>query len=104
MPNQTLNKNQSRTLETRKRLLEAAEEVFVRNGYEGAQLAEIASAAGRSKGAKGLFMAISKPRKICSWRSLSIGRNRTLTASLREFKGWRTGGREWRNFASSMPN
>jgi len=51
MPNQTLNKNQSRTLETRKRLLEAAEEVFVRNGYEGAQLAEIASAAGRSKGA-----------------------------------------------------
>ncbi|HEV2400656.1 MAG TPA: helix-turn-helix domain-containing protein [Candidatus Sulfotelmatobacter sp.] len=32
-------------------MLEAAEKVFIRDGYEGAQLAEIASFAGRSKGA-----------------------------------------------------
>jgi AcrR family transcriptional regulator len=48
---ESLNKNQRRTLETQERLLEAAEELFVRDGYEGAQLAEIASSAGRSKGA-----------------------------------------------------
>lgn len=72
MPNQTLNKNQHRTLETRQRLLNAAEEVFVRNGYEGAQLAEIASAAGRSKGAlyghfetkEDLFLALFEHRSI----------------------------------------
>ncbi len=51
MPTELLNKNQRRTLETQERLLEAAEEVFVREGYEGAQLAEIAASAGRSKGA-----------------------------------------------------
>jgi AcrR family transcriptional regulator len=51
MPNELLNKNQRRTKETQERLLEAAEEVFVRDGYDGAQLMAIASAAGRSKGA-----------------------------------------------------
>ena len=33
------------------RLLNAAEEIFVRDGYEAAQLDEIAATAGRSKGA-----------------------------------------------------
>ncbi len=46
-----LNKQQMRTQETYSKLLEAAERVFVRDGYEGAQLDEIALAAGRSKGA-----------------------------------------------------
>jgi AcrR family transcriptional regulator len=48
---QTLSKQQLRTQETQKRLLDAAEEVFVRDGYEAAQLDAIAARAGRSKGA-----------------------------------------------------
>jgi len=51
MQTEVLSKNQRRTKETQKRLLDAAEEVFVRDGYDGAQLVAIASAAGRSKGA-----------------------------------------------------
>jgi len=46
-----LTKQQLRTRETQARILNAAEEVFVRDGYESAQLDEIASVAGRSKGA-----------------------------------------------------
>ncbi len=48
---ETLSKQQLRIKETQARLLDAAEEVFVRDGYEGAQLDEIAATAGRSKGA-----------------------------------------------------
>ena len=51
MATETLNKHQLRTQETQSRLLDAAEEVFVRDGYEGAQLSEIAEVAGRTKGA-----------------------------------------------------
>jgi len=46
-----LNKHQVKTKETRELLLRAAEEVFVRKGYAGAELGEIASLAGRTKGA-----------------------------------------------------
>ena len=45
------NKHELRTQETRKLLLEAAEKIFVRDGYEKAELGEIASEAGRTKGA-----------------------------------------------------
>lgn len=48
---ETLNKQQLRTRETQFRLLNAAEKVFVRDGYESAQLDEIAATADRSKGA-----------------------------------------------------
>jgi len=48
---ETLSKQQLRTRETQARLLDAAEEVFVRDGYESAQLDEIAARADRSKGA-----------------------------------------------------
>lgn len=48
---EVLSKQQVRIKETQARLLEAAEEVFVRDGYDGAQLDEIAATAGRSKGA-----------------------------------------------------
>jgi len=47
----TLNKHELKTKETRVRLLEAAETIFVRDGYEGAELGEIAALAGRTKGA-----------------------------------------------------
>ncbi len=48
---QTPSKQQLRTQETQARLLNAAEQVFVRDGYEAAQLDAIAAKAGRSKGA-----------------------------------------------------
>src|SRR4051812_40587647 len=44
-------KQQLRSTETRARILDAAEQIFVRDGYESAQLDEIAAIAERSKGA-----------------------------------------------------
>jgi len=44
-------KHEIKTQETHKLLLEAAEKIFVRDGYEKAELGEIASEAGRTKGA-----------------------------------------------------
>jgi AcrR family transcriptional regulator len=46
-----LNKHEIKTKETRELLLQAAETIFVRDGYEGAELGEIATLAGRTKGA-----------------------------------------------------
>ena len=45
------NKHELKTRETRTLLLQAAEKIFVRDGYEGAELGEIAAHAGRTKGA-----------------------------------------------------
>ena len=67
---ETLGKQQLRTRETQARLLDAAEEVFVRDGFEGAQLDAIAATAGRSKGAvythfkskEDLFLALFEHR------------------------------------------
>jgi AcrR family transcriptional regulator len=67
---QTTSKQQLRTQETQSRLLAAAEEVFVRDGYEAAQLDEIAARADRSKGAvythfkskEDLFLALFEHR------------------------------------------
>ena len=67
---ETSNRQHLRTRETQARLLDAAEEVFVRDGYEGAQLDEIAAMAGRSKGAvythfkskEDLFLALFEHR------------------------------------------
>jgi AcrR family transcriptional regulator len=70
MVTQTLSKQELRTRETQARLLSAAEEVFVRDGYEAAQLDEIAARADRSKGAvythfkskEDLFLALFEHR------------------------------------------
>ncbi|MDR3764138.1 MAG: TetR/AcrR family transcriptional regulator [Acidobacteriota bacterium] len=51
MAEATLNKHQLKTQETRHLLLEAAKTIFARDGYEGAELGEIALLAGRTKGA-----------------------------------------------------
>jgi AcrR family transcriptional regulator len=67
---ETLSKQQLRTRETHKRLLDAAEQVFIRDGYEAAQLDEIAARADRSKGAvythfkskEDLFLALFEQR------------------------------------------
>ena len=70
---ETLSKQQLRTQETQARLLDAAAEVFVRDGYETAQLDEIATKAGRSKGSvythfkskEDLFLALFEHRTRC---------------------------------------
>lgn len=67
---ETPSKQQLRIRETQARLLNAAEEVFVRDGFESAQLDEIAATAGRSKGAvythfkskEDLFLALYEHR------------------------------------------
>ena len=46
-----LTKHEIKTRETRALLLQAAETIFTRDGYEGAELGEIATLAGRTKGA-----------------------------------------------------
>jgi AcrR family transcriptional regulator len=51
MPSKLPNKNELRTKETRDLLLRSAETIFVRDGYERAELGEIAALAGRTKGA-----------------------------------------------------
>src|SRR5271168_4531433 len=51
MTEKKINKHELRTKETRELLLRAAETIFVRDGYEGAELGEIAALAGRTKGA-----------------------------------------------------
>jgi AcrR family transcriptional regulator len=48
---ETHSRQQLRTQETQKRLLDAAQEIFIRDGFEAAQLDAIAARAGRSKGA-----------------------------------------------------
>ena len=69
----TANKHELRTRETRALLLRAAETIFVRDGYEGAELGEIAALAGRTKGAiyaqfkskEDIFLALIEERALC---------------------------------------
>ena len=51
MPTPKPNKHELRTKQTRELLLRSAETIFVRDGYERAELGEIAAMAGRTKGA-----------------------------------------------------
>lgn len=51
IPATELNKHQAKTAATLRSLLEASERVFVRDGYERAQIETIAAEAGRTKGA-----------------------------------------------------
>jgi AcrR family transcriptional regulator len=105
---ETPNKQELRIRETRARLLAAAEEVFVRDGYEGAQLDEIATRAGRSKGAvythfkskEDLFLALFEDRTrsyieqlLASLRKCT-GRKESLQA-FREFYVDRVHDRGW---------
>lgn len=67
---QTPDRHEVRSQRTLTKLLDAAEEVFVRDGYEAAQLDEIVARAGRSKGAvylhfkskEDLFLALIEDR------------------------------------------
>ncbi len=68
--NGTQDKTTASHQQTQARLIHAAEEIFVRDGFEGAQLDEIAAAAGRSKGSvythfknkEDLFLALFEQR------------------------------------------
>jgi len=110
------NKHELKTQETRHKLLRAAEEVFVRDGYAGADMAKVAALAGRTTGAiyahfkskEDIFLALfeeslerkekalavvlasSAPRqeKRELWRSLflEISKDRVWALLLLEFK------------------
>jgi len=51
MTTSTLNRHELKTRQTHELLIRAAEKIFVRDGYAGAELGEIAKLAGRTKGA-----------------------------------------------------
>lgn len=78
MTSQKLNGYQVRTERTKAQLLEAAEEVFSREGFEAAQMDSIAKAAGRSKGAiyahykskDELFLALFRHRTNCQTKKV----------------------------------
>lgn len=101
MPVETLGRQQLRTQETQARLLNAAEEVFVRDGYEAAQLDEIASTAGRSKGAvythfkskEDLFLALfeHRTRSYIERFTTALRRCTTRKQSLEAFRDFYLG-------------
>ncbi|WP_420237960.1 TetR/AcrR family transcriptional regulator [Telmatobacter bradus] len=110
------NKHEIRTKETREKLLRAAEEVFVQDGYAGADMAKVAALAGRTTGAiyahfkskEDIFLALfeeslqrkgkaleavlsspaPKEKKREQWRSLflEISKDRVWSLLLLEFK------------------
>jgi len=120
---ETVSKQQLRTQETQKRLLEAAEEVFVRDGYESAQLDEIAALAGRSKGAvyvhfkskEDLFLALFEQRTrsyidrlaarlgTCTTRKQSVDAFRGFYLGLTQDKAWSILTLEFKLFALRHP-
>lgn len=120
---ETANKQQLRTRETQTRLLDAAEEVFVREGYEAAQLDEIASTAGRSKGAvythfkskEDLFLALFEHRtgayvdelasrlRKCRSRKRSLEAFRQFYVGLVRDKAWSILTLEFKLFALRHP-
>jgi AcrR family transcriptional regulator len=101
MPMKTLTKQQLRTQETQARLLDAAENVFVRDGFEGAQLDEIAAMAGRSKGSvythfkskEDLFLALFEHRNRSYVERLanSVQKCTTRKQSLEAFREFYVG-------------
>ncbi|RRA47643.1 TetR/AcrR family transcriptional regulator [Acidipila sp. EB88] len=101
-------KIQDRTAITRECLLRAAEKVFARRGYESALLAEIAEAAGFSKGAlyahfkskEDLFLALALEKAATLHASLSnaLSQAPTREAKILAFRSFYIGlavDREW---------
>jgi AcrR family transcriptional regulator len=103
------NKNELRTKETRELLLRAAETIFVRDGYEGAELGEIASLAGRTKGAiyghfkskEDLFIALFAERtRLHANRMLELLAESTSTEqNLKIFREFYVGTLEDKNWS-----
>ncbi len=118
-----MSRQQLRTRETRKRLLDAAEQVFVRDGYEAAQLDEIAARADRSKGAvythfkskEDLFLALFEHRtrstvdrlmeglRGCTTRKESMAAFREFYLGLMSDRSWPIITLEFKLFALRHP-
>jgi AcrR family transcriptional regulator len=116
-------KQQLRTEETLRRLLNAAEQVFVRDGYEAAQLDEIAALADRSKGAvythfkskEDLFLALFENRtrsaidrllsslRQCKTRDESLAAFRDFYLGLTAERAWPILTLEFKLFALRHP-
>jgi AcrR family transcriptional regulator len=87
---------QARTKKTRKLLLEAAEQIFVRDGYEKAQVAQIAAAAGRTKGAvyahfrnkEDFFLALFEERATQRFQAM-LERLKTSKTKSENFRSFR---------------
>jgi AcrR family transcriptional regulator len=86
---------QARTKETRKLLLQAAEQIFVRDGYEKAQVAQIAASAGRTKGAVYAHFKNKEDFFLALFEERSAQRARTL---LERMKGSKTKGENLQSF------
>jgi len=104
----TANKHEQRTRETRVLLLQAAETIFVRDGYEGAELGEIAALAGRTKGAiyaqftskEDIFLALIEDRSNSHRARMEkiLAKSPTVEenmAALRSFYRERTEDKAW---------
>jgi len=123
MQTEELSRQQLRIRETQARLLDAAEEVFVRDGYEAAQLDEIAARAERSKGAvythfkskEDLFLALFEHRtqsyverllsslRQCKTREQSIVAFRDFYVGLVADRAWPILTLEFKLFALRHP-
>jgi AcrR family transcriptional regulator len=120
---ETVSKQLLRTRETQARLLDAAEALFVREGYAAAQLDEIAATAGRSKGAvythfkskEDLFLALFEHRtrsyidrlfirlRKCTNRKQSLEAFREFYVGLVHDKAWSILTLEFKLFALRHP-
>ena len=120
---ETVSKQEIRTRETQSRLLSAAEEIFVRDGYEAAQLDAIAALAGRSKGAvythfrskEDLFLALFEQRtrsfvsrliaslEKCTSRKQSLEAFREFIVGLAQDRVWPILTLEFKLFAIRHP-
>ena len=117
------NKHEARTAATRARILDAAEDVFVKEGFERAQLEQIAAKAGNTRGAvyahfsskEDLFLALLEQRMQSRVQEYEATLHRLPTRSLRkaairEFytssaadKGWAILTLEFKLFALRHP-
>ena len=94
----SVRKPQARSGETRRLLLAAAREIFVRDGYERAQIDEIAAAAGRTKGAvyghfkdkEDLFLALFEERSKKDMEAVAarMGEGTDTAVNLAAFRGF----------------
>lgn len=123
MTDKKINKHELRARETRELLLEAAKTIFVRDGYEGAELGEIACLAGRTKGAiyahfkskEDIFLALIEEHtarsraKMAEMLAMSTGPEENLAAyrkfyqSLAEDQTWALLFLEFKLFAIRHP-
>ena len=105
---QKVKKPQMRSVETRRLLLEAARNIFVRDGYERAQVDQIAAAAGRTKGAvyghfkdkEDLFLALFEERSKQDMEAvvarMGTGEDKALNlAGLRSFYAGLASDKSW---------